>query len=83
MAEAARVTPIYGGIQHDGLSPGLTWPCPTPDHPGTPDPHTEQFSRGRGKFHPVQAQLPAEMPDEEFPLILSTGRILSTTTPAP
>ncbi len=77
MDEAASVTPIYGGMAHRRLrGAGLTWPCPAADHPGTPILHTERFSRGMGKFHPLQAQLPAELPDEEFPLILSTGRIL-------
>jgi formate dehydrogenase (NADP+) alpha subunit len=77
MAELATVTPIYGGMRHHRLvGNGLIWPCPTEDHPGTPILHTEKFSRGLGKFHPVKAQLPAEQPDEEFPLILTTGRIL-------
>jgi formate dehydrogenase alpha subunit len=77
MTEAARVTPIYRGIKHHRLAGnGLTWPCPEEGHPGTPILHVQAFSRGRGKFHAVAAQLPAEQPDEEFPLILSTGRIL-------
>jgi formate dehydrogenase major subunit len=75
--EAAAVTPIYGGILHHRLGDGgLVWPCPTPEHPGTPILHTERFSRGLGKFHAVQAILPAEPPDAEYPLILSTGRVL-------
>lgn len=77
MAEAATVTPIYGGIHHERLgTEGIMWPCPTVDHPGTPVLHTQGFSRGLGKFHAIQAQLPAELPDADFPLILSTGRIL-------
>jgi len=77
MAEAASVTPIYAGIRHERLGDeGIMWPCPTVDHPGTPILHTERFSRGLGKFHAVRAALPAEMPDADFPLILSTGRIL-------
>ncbi|NDJ75004.1 MAG: molybdopterin-dependent oxidoreductase [Chloroflexi bacterium] len=75
--ELARVTPIYRGMTYDRLAGvGLQWPCPTPDHPGTPILHAEQFSRGRGKFNPVIAHDPAEQPDEEYPLILSTGRVL-------
>jgi formate dehydrogenase alpha subunit len=77
MDEIARSTPSYGGMSHERLAgDGLVWPCPTPDHPGTPVLHTEQFSRGRGKFHAVEARLPAEQPDDEYPLVLSTGRIL-------
>ena len=77
MAELAQVTPIYGGMRHARLGDqGLVWPCPTVEHPGTPILHTERFSRGLGKFHAVAAQLPAEQVDEEYPLILSTGRIL-------
>lgn len=77
MAETASVTPIYGGMLHHRLAgEGLTWPCPTEDHPGTPVLHVSEFSRGLGKFHAVQAQLPAEQADEEFPFILTTGRIL-------
>jgi formate dehydrogenase alpha subunit len=77
MAEIARVTPIYGGMRYERLAgTGLTWPCPGPAHPGTPILHREKFSRGLGKFHPVSAQLPAEQPDPEYPLLLSTGRML-------
>ncbi len=75
--EVAAVTPQYGGISHARLEEGgLQWPCPTPDHPGTPILHTTQFTRGKGLFAPVEYIAPAEEPDEEYPLILSTGRIL-------
>ena len=77
MDEVACVTPIYGGMRHARLAgSGLVWPCPAADHPGTPILHTETFTRGRGAFHAVAAQLPAEQPDAAFPLILTTGRIL-------
>ncbi|HEX9922553.1 MAG TPA: formate dehydrogenase subunit alpha [Anaerolineae bacterium] len=77
MTEIAQAAPIYGGVSHDRLAgPGLIWPCPTVDHPGTPILHVEQFSRGRGKFYAIEVRLPAEQPDEEYPLILTTGRIL-------
>ena len=77
MEEIASVTPIYGGIRHERLEgAGLTWPCPSLDHPGTPILHTETFTRGRGKFHAVVMRLPAEQPDEEYPLVLTTGRLL-------
>lgn len=75
--EIARVTPIYRGMSYSRLAgQGLQWPCPDATHPGTPILHTERFSRGLGKFHAIEASDPAEMPDEEYPLILSTGRML-------
>ncbi len=75
--EAADVTPIYHGMSYERLTgEGLQWPCPTPDHPGTVYLHAEKFSRGRGKFNAIEANDPAELPDEEYPLILTTGRVL-------
>ena len=77
MEEIASLTPIYGGISYDRLgSQGLQWPCPTPDHPGTPILHMGKFSRGLGHFSGVDWQPPAEEPDEEYLLILTTGRVL-------
>ena len=52
----------------------IPWPCPTADHPGTPVLHAGKFSRGLGKFSPVEYVSPDEMPDQQYPLILSTGR---------
>jgi predicted molibdopterin-dependent oxidoreductase YjgC len=75
--ELTSVTPIYAGMSHERLvGEGLQWPCPDPDHPGTQILHVGKFSRGLGKFNPVTANDPAELPDEEYPLILSTGRVL-------
>ena len=75
--ELTTVTPIYAGMKHERLvGEGLQWPCPEPDHSGTPILHKGKFSRGLGKFNPVLANDPAEQPDEEYPLILSTGRVL-------
>ena len=75
--EIAAVTPIYGGIHFSRLDAGgLQWPCPTSDHPGTPVLHREKFTRGLGKFHAVEFIPPKELPDAEYPLVLSTGRIL-------
>jgi formate dehydrogenase alpha subunit len=77
MDELASTTPIYGGIRHERLEgEGLQWPCPDLDHPGTSILHVGKFSRGLGQFQAVQAKSPAEQPDEEYPLILSTGRVL-------
>jgi predicted molibdopterin-dependent oxidoreductase YjgC len=75
--EMTLVTPIYRGMSFQRLAgEGLQWPCPDASHPGTPILHTQGFPRGRGKFNPVLAQDPAEMPDDEYPLILTTGRVL-------
>ncbi len=77
MAEIASVTPSYGGITYGRLDKGgLQWPCPAADHPGTTYLHKGQFTRGKGKFH-VTPYVPApELPDEEYPLCLTTGRML-------
>lgn len=77
MAEMAALTPTYGGISYERLElQSLQWPCPTEEHPGTPILHQLSFPRGRGKFHPVVYVPAAEIPDEEYPLVLSTGRRL-------
>jgi formate dehydrogenase major subunit len=77
MEEIAQLTPIYGGIHYDRLEEGgLQWPCPNRDHPGTPILHRGRFTRGRGLFHPVEFIPPSELPDETYPFILSTGRVL-------
>ena len=77
MGEIAALVPIYGGISYERLERGgLQWPCPTPDHPGTPFLHRDRFVRGKGRFHPVEFREPDEVPDEEYPLILTTGRVL-------
>jgi formate dehydrogenase alpha subunit len=73
--ELTAVTPIYAGMSPERLAgQGLQWPCPHEEHPGTRILHLEQFSRGLGKFNPVEAIDPAEQPDDEYPLILTTGR---------
>jgi formate dehydrogenase alpha subunit len=77
MEEIARVTPIYGGVSYDRLdAEGLQWPCPSRDHPGTGILHAEKFSIGLARFRPVEHKEPFEAPDEEFPLLLTTGRSL-------
>jgi predicted molibdopterin-dependent oxidoreductase YjgC len=78
LAEIAALTPSYGGISFARLEKEQPqWPCPTPEHPGTPILHVGRFSRGeRALFKPAHYLPPAEEPDEEFPLILTTGRIL-------
>jgi formate dehydrogenase alpha subunit len=75
--EIAAMTPSYGGITYGRLEKGsLQWPCPDAQHPGTPRLHEGRFSRGLGKFHPVEFRPPTELPDEEYPFLLSTGRVL-------
>jgi formate dehydrogenase major subunit/formate dehydrogenase alpha subunit len=78
MAEINALTPSYAGITHARLESGqgLQWPCSSVDHPGTPILHTKQFARGRGRFMPIDHIPPAEVPDDEYPMILSTGRVL-------
>jgi formate dehydrogenase alpha subunit len=77
MAEVAAVTPSYAGITHDRLgAAGLQWPCPTPDHPGTPILHVDRFARGRARFTSVGYRPAAEVPDDDYPLVLTTGRLL-------
>ena len=76
-AEFARLSPIFSGISYERIEKvGIQFPCPTPDHPGTKFLHAEKFTRGLGKFHPVYHTPPYEMPDSEYPWILSTGRTL-------
>jgi formate dehydrogenase alpha subunit len=75
MTEIAKLTPSYGGISYARLEKGgLSWPCPTPDHPGTAYLHKDKFSRGLGKFMPIQYNPPAEIADSEYPFTLTTGR---------
>ena len=78
MSEIARVTPSYGGISHQRLDKGqtLAWPCPTTDSPGTTFLHEGKFARGLGRFHSIEYIQTAEETDEQFPLILTTGRTM-------
>lgn len=79
MAEIAAVTPIYGGIRYQRLeNGGLHWPCPTPDHPGTPMLHADQFPtpNGKARLVPLEFKPPAELPDRDYPLLLTTDRSL-------
>ena len=77
MDEMASLAPIYGGMSFDRLGDdGLQWPCPDRDHPGTVFLHEGEFKRGLGKFHVTPFREPDELPDDEYPLILTTGRYL-------
>jgi formate dehydrogenase alpha subunit len=77
MKEINSLTPSYGGITYQRLEGVcLHWPCPTTDHPGTPILHRTGFTRGKGKFFALKYRPPAEQPDREYPLVLTTGRSL-------
>ena len=78
MTEIAAVTPSYAGVSHARLEKGerLQWPVRDAQHGGTPILHTAQFARGRGKFAPIDHIPPAELPDDDYPMVLSTGRVL-------
>jgi predicted molibdopterin-dependent oxidoreductase YjgC len=78
MAEINALTPSYAGITHERLERGesLQWPCTSSEHPGTPILHTKGFARGKGRFMPIDFIPPAERPDDNYPMILSTGRVL-------
>ena len=75
--EIARVTPSYCGISFVRLEQdGIFWPCTGTEHPGTPCLHMDQFTCGLGVFHAIDWVPPAEVPDEAYPLYLTTGRVL-------
>ncbi len=78
MDEIASVTPIYAGVHFSRLDAGeqLHWPVRGDDHPGTPILHVGQFSRGKGLFTANEHIEPREAPDEEYPFIMTTGRVL-------
>jgi formate dehydrogenase alpha subunit len=75
--EIRALTPSYAGITYDRLDRGevLHWPCPNEEHAGTPILHQAQFTRGRGKFFALDYAPPHELPDSDFPFLLTTGRI--------
>ena len=73
--EMRIITPSYAGMTYSRLGMhGLQWPCPDEGHPGTPVLHTQGCARGKGRFMVVNTAPPSEPTDDQFPLILSTGR---------
>ena len=82
MDEIASVTPSFAGISHKRLDSaevagrGLQWPCTGPDHPGTPILHVGKFTRGLGHYSTALYRASSELPDAEYPLMLTTGRVL-------
>ena len=78
MDEIASLVPAYGGISYDRIEEkGIQWPCPTKDHPGTTTLYTDLFSRpgGKAQFIALDHKGSGEVTDEEYPLVLITGRI--------
>ena len=71
----------YSGITYDRIDAedGVFWPCPSPDHPGTPRLFTSRFptADSRARFHAVEHRAPAEERDDDFPLFLTTGRVMA------
>jgi formate dehydrogenase alpha subunit len=78
MTEIAALTPSYGGVTYERLDRQgfLQWPVPTAEHPGTPYLHKDKFARGLGHFTAVAFKEPAEAPDDEYPMLLTTGRMM-------
>ncbi len=77
LAEVGRVAPEYAGVTYERLEQqGLQTPVWDARHPGTPYLFSEGFPRGRGKFHPLEFVPAVELPDDEYPFILTTGRVL-------
>lgn len=77
MDEIAKVTPQYGGISYDRIDKkGLQWPCKDENDPGTKYLHKGEFAIGKGIFTPVSYKKPAEETDDEYELVLTTGRVL-------
>jgi formate dehydrogenase alpha subunit len=79
MDEINRVTPSYAGITYDRIEEnGLQWPCTSVAHEGTKYLHGGRFGTpsGKGRFMPLEYRESEELPDEEYPLILTTDRSL-------
>jgi predicted molibdopterin-dependent oxidoreductase YjgC len=78
-AEIASLAPKYAGISHERLDRtpmGLQWPCTAPDHEGTVYMHKDGPVKGKGTFIVTNYRPPVEMPDDEYPFSLATGRVL-------
>ncbi len=77
LEEMGRVVPEYAGVKYWRIeNQGLQTPVWDDDHPGTPYLFAETFPSGKGKFHPLDYVPAVEMPDDEYPFILTTGRLL-------
>ena len=75
--EIRLTTPSYKGITYERIDKvGISWPCPTVEHPGTKFLHKGVFPRGKGRMIPIEYEQPAELVCDEYPILLSTGRML-------
>ena len=75
--EVATVTPSYAGITYKRIEKeGIQWPCPTSEHKGTRFLHKDKFSRGLGLFSAVEYIAPNELPDQDYPFMMTTGRVI-------
>ncbi len=77
--EASGLVTNYAGITYDRIDKvGLQWPCPTLEHEGTKFLHKEKFATpsGKAKFIPLTYKISTELPDKEYPLLLTTDRSL-------
>ncbi|WP_426192556.1 formate dehydrogenase subunit alpha [Massilia sp. DWR3-1-1] len=79
MDEIARLTPTFSGVSYQRLDQlgSIQWPCNEDAPEGTPTMHIDQFVRGKGRFIITQYVATDEKVTRKFPLILTTGRILS------
>jgi predicted molibdopterin-dependent oxidoreductase YjgC len=75
--EMRSLVPSYAGITYERIDKtGLQWPCPDTDHPGTKFLHANGFTRGKGLLQGIEYEAPAELCSEEYPILLTTGRML-------
>jgi formate dehydrogenase major subunit len=79
MAEIARLTPTFAGVTYEKIDElgSIQWPCTSAEHTGTPIMHVDQFIRGKGKFIVTEYVATEERVNAKYPLLLTTGRILS------
>jgi len=77
-SELASLADKFTGISHARIDAegGLQWPCPTPDHPGTGTLHGGAPLIGKVPFQAISYRPSEELPDNDYPLLLSTGRTL-------
>ncbi len=78
LQEINILTPQYAGITEDRIANGemLQWPCPSSVHPGTKFLHKDKFARGKGLLTAIEHMPSTELPDKDYPFVMSTGRIL-------
>jgi formate dehydrogenase alpha subunit len=77
LEDMGRVVPEYAGVKYRRIEKqGIQTPVWDDSHSGTPYLFAESFPRGRGKFYDIDYVPSVEMPDEEYPFILTTGRLL-------